>query len=308
MKKIWKILIVSCLVIGAGGLVGCESPLEEATLEDLGVFQNSSIDSYDLMKNIGNWKFQETKESDKRKVLLTVTEDIDYLFWTRSNGEVIYSDSKCKMGDLFYSREKVSFTKRTEPYVFDFSELEAGTYILDIHYKDTKKNSDSDFRGKVNITGETSVIDIKDGQKGGEACSKQARYRIYNDSKVILNNIYHKKRDGNTMSNFIYVFYDSNKSWCDYTYKTIFTYNDLSIKPNDSVVVLLPLQKEGVKEGGFLLKPVLNDGKVVFFGTTVQPAYKKGFGHPQFGSINNDFKPLGDGKFYSNWDSRKKIE
>ena len=257
---------------------------------------------YDFENNIEPWKGQKGYYSGDRLVYFTVTDDIDFLYWTKSNGEVIYTGKNCVMNANDASNEKLSFAKRDDPYVFNFNNFEPGKYILNIHYKNIEINSDNDFRGSVEIIGKTYISDKEKWCTCGKPCAKHARFTIYNDSSLLLKNVLNKTGSGNIMNEFIYIDYDSNKNSYEYTYKTKIVFNNITLMPGESVNVLLPMSRDkDVKKNGFLLKKVINNGKSIYYGNTATGIYQFGFGSPMNGSVNNEFIPKGKGFYYSDW-------
>ena len=290
MKKIKKLLFFAILIFTVIFTISCDYQL----------YYDNDV----YMADVLPWKNQRATYSGKNEVELTVTEDIDYLYWTKSNGEILYTDKNYRFMPYFYSNEKLSFEARKEPYVFDFTDIGPGEYVLDIHYKDTSKNSDNDFRGKVYVTQGIAISDKDKGENCGHSCRKMGKATLQNDSQILAYTQFEKNNGGNVINEYYYAeFVSHNKKKRKTNFFKIIYKINITLKPGESKVILLPIPKPGTPntESGLIAYPVVNDGKVYYFGKMVDGIRKDGFTHPQDGQINFDVEPIGNNMLSCSW-------
>lgn len=256
------------------------------------------------MSDVRPWKNQKKLYSSKLEVALTVTEDIDYLYWTKSNGELLYTDKNYRFMPYFHSNEKLSFEARKEPYVFDFTNVGSGKYMLNIHYKDTAKNSDNDYQGFVFVTESVAIWDKYYDEYCGYSCRKMGKATLQNDSSIVAKNLLGRNTGGNVINEYYYAEFDRNKGTKNNFFKIVYKINNISLRPGEQTVILLPIPPAGtsISESGLIAFPIISGGKVFYYGKTLKGIGKNGFSHPMDGSINFDVVPIGNGMFSCYWD------
>ena len=234
MKKNCKTLLLAALFVIAGmGMAGCKQNVD------------TSAGEY--------WKNVQTVEGNDYSVTLTSSKDINFIAWTKENGEFLEVNN----GQMF--KDTLLWKKGQREYTYTFPS--AGTYILNIC-----QGGDVDYRGKV-VVGE-KAIKIAD-KDYAETCPNQSVYWVLNDS-----NNKNYGTSGNVITELIYVKY--KQQWYDRArkdnfglYDVQFKYTGVDLKVGEKKMFVFPMTPAGdTRYGGLILKPFVKDGKTIYVGQT----------------------------------------
>lgn len=267
---VMKKLLLCTVVLGVFCFAGCK-------------YRINLADSTDYTESVGYWE-SEIINGAANTITVKLSKDAEFLAWTKENGE--FMEIPMKPGQSKFSETLIY---NAGEHVFTFKE--PGTYILNIRHE----SSNVDLRGKI-VVGEQAVkVDDKDF-----ACSwpQQAIFSVKNDSKAY--------GPGNEINELIYVEYDKSESWKKCIYNLKYKYDNLKLKPGDSITLLFPAKfsnsSEDVKKSGFILRPFINgEEKNIYPGNTTCRPNKYSIQFFDFGQSNCKFSYIGNNQFECEW-------
>lgn len=267
-KTIYPVLVLFVLVY-VGCFFGCKSNVED---------------------NIIETEYWQTEEYDgpANTVVIGLSKDVDFFVWTKENGEFI--SLPIPRGKKF--PDTLKFSRGVKTFTFK----EPGTYILTIH----QKPNNVDFVGKVKV-GEKAVrlTDI------GYAKTSPMRgiFSISNDSKCGK----YGKSSGNDINELTYVmfkkrYWDRKRKKNICVYETQCKYSGLNLKPGKSISLLFPMNNlNEARLGGYILKPIIKDGKLMYFGQTTNRSNRESVQGIMSGDYQGILTPIGNGVFEQEW-------
>lgn len=266
MKEIKKAVFLILLVCLSTIAISCKRDLETDLASPSAKAQLQTtpkksphriIDIREPLKELGFWKYTKV-EGKANTVVLELSRNVDLLFWTKENGEVLDIDRP-----RLNAEQSLYYAATDKPCTFTFKE--PGTYILNIYQKPNKEDNfnieDVDYRGKV-VVGQNAVKITDTGY--ADKCRKQARYIISNFSNTYS--------DGNVMTELVFASslgrkwdYERRRNYA--VYKAEYKYSNLYLEPGKSIIMLLPIGESinDTRQGKAILKPVVKDGETFYY-------------------------------------------